>query len=72
MIKIVLLMVLCSGVAGNKCKVIPTPTVLFDDYNSCIIYGYKYSHTLMNTFDPDWTNSMEAYTKFSCEEDKII
>jgi len=72
MIKTVLLMVLCSGVAGNKCEVIPTPQVLFDDYNSCIIYGYKYSHTLMTTFDSDWTNSMEAYTKFSCEEDKII
>jgi len=72
MIKTVLFMVLCSGIAGNQCKVIPTPTVLFDDYNSCIIYGYEYSHTLMTTFDSEWTNSMEAYTKFSCKEDKII
>jgi len=72
MIKIVLFMVLCSGIADNQCKVIPTPNILFDDYNSCIIYGYKYSHTLMTTFDPEWTNSMEAYTKFSCKEDKII
>ena len=72
MIKFVLLMVLCSGIAGNQCKVIPTPTVLFDDYNSCIIYGYEYSHTLMKGFDPEWTNSMEAYTKFSCKEDEII
>ena len=72
MIKIVLFMVLCSGIANNQCKVIPTPIVLFDDYSSCIIYGYDYSHTLMTTFDPKWTNSMEAYTKFSCKEDKII
>ena len=72
MTKIFLFMVLCSGVSGNECKVIPTPTVLFDDYSSCIVYGYKYSHTLMAGFDPEWTNSMEAYTKFSCEEDKII
>ena len=72
MIKTVLFMVLCSGIAGNQCKVIPTPTVLFDDYNSCIIYGYEYSHTLMAGFDPEWTNSMEAYTKFSCKEDEII
>jgi hypothetical protein len=72
MIKTVLFMVLCSGIANNQCKVIPTPTVLFDDYNSCIIYGYDYSHTLMKGFDPEWTNSMEAYTKFSCKEDKII
>ena len=65
-------MVLCSGIANNECKVIPTPTVLFDDYHNCIVYGYKYSHTLMTTFDPKWTNSMEAYTKFSCETDTII
>ena len=65
-------MVLCSEIAGNSCKVIPTPIVLFDDYNSCIIYGYEYSYKLMAGFDPEWTNSMKAYTKFSCEKDKII
>ena len=72
MIKVVLLMVLCSEIAANNCKVIPTPIVLFDDYSSCIVYGYEYSHTLMVSFDPEWTNSMRAYTKFSCESDKII
>ena len=72
MTKIVLFMVLCSGLAGNQCKVIPTPTIIFDDYSSCIVYAYDYSHTLMTTFDPEWTNSMKAYTKFSCEADKII
>jgi len=72
MTKFVLLMVLCSEIAINQCKVIPTPTVLFNDYNSCIVYGYEYSHKLMSSFDPEWTNSMLAYTKFSCEQDKII
>ena len=72
MTKIVLLMVLCSEIAGNSCKVIPTPNVLFDDYHNCIIYGYEYSHALMKTFDPEWTNSMKAYTKFSCDPGKII
>ena len=72
MIKTVLLMVLCSGIKGNECKVIPTPKVLFDDYSSCIIYGYNHSHKLMSSFDPEWTNSMEAYTKFSCKEEEII
>ena len=72
MIKVVLLMVLCSELAGNSCKVISTPQVLFDDYSSCIVYGYNYSHTLIAGFDPEWTNSMLAYTKFSCESDKII
>ena len=72
MIKTVLLMVLCSELAGNSCKVIPTPQVLFEDYSSCIVYGYDYSHKLMASLDPEWTNSMLAYTKFSCEQDKII
>ena len=72
MTKIVLLMVLCSELAVNQCKIIPTPKVLFDDYSSCIVYGYNYSHKLMAGFDPEWTNSMKAYTKFSCESDKII
>ena len=72
MTKIVLFMVLCSGLAGNQCKVIPTPTIILEDYSSCIVYGYDYSHKLMASFDPDWTNSMEAYTKFSCEANQII
>ena len=72
MIKVVLLMVLCSELAGNNCKVISTPQVLFDDYSSCIIYGYSHSHKLMASFDPEWINNMKAYTKFSCEPGKII
>jgi len=72
MIKMVLLMVLCSEIATNDCKVIPTPEVLFDDYSSCIVYGYNYSHKLMASLDPEWINSMLAYTKFSCKPDKII
>ena len=72
MTKIVLLMVLCSEIAINQCKVIPTPIVLFNDYSSCIVYGYEYSHKLTASLDPEWTNSMLAYTKFSCKPDKII
>jgi DUF971 family protein len=72
MIKIVLFMVLCSGIVENSCRAIPTPKVLFDDYHECIVYGYAYSHTLMTEFDPEWTNSMEAYTKFSCKAEEII
>lgn len=72
MIKIVLFMVLCSGIANNQCKVISTPQDLFEDYNSCIVYGYAHSHKLMTTFDPEWINSMEVYTKFSCKKEEII
>ncbi len=72
MTKIVLLMVLCSELTGNICKVVPTPNVLFDDYSSCIVYGYEYSYKMMASLDPEWTNSMLAYTKFSCKPNKII
>ena len=72
MTKVILFMVLCSELAVNQCKVIPTPKVMFDDYSSCVIYGYDYSHKLMAGFDPEWTNSLKAYTKFSCKVDKII
>ena len=72
MTKFVLLMVLCSELASHQCKIIPTPQILFDEYSSCIVYGYDYSHKLIAGFDPEWTNSMKAYTKFSCEPDKII
>jgi hypothetical protein len=72
MTKVVLFMILCSELAVNQCKVIPTPKVMFDDYSSCVIYGYDYSHKLMAGFDPEWTNSIKAYTKFSCKVDKII
>jgi len=72
MTKMVLLMVLCSELASHQCKVIPTPQILFDDYSSCIVYGYDYSHKLMASFDPEWTNIIKAYTKFSCKVDKII
>ena len=72
MVKFVLLMVLCSELAGNDCKVIPTPNILFDDYSSCVVYGYEYSYKMMAGLDPEWTNSMLAYTKFSCKPDKVI
>ena len=72
MTKVILFMVLCSELAVNSCKVIPTPKVMFDDYSSCVIYGYDYSHKLIAGFDPEWTNSLKAYTKFSCKTEKII
>ena len=72
MTKVVLFMILCSELVVNQCKVIPTPKVMFDDYSSCIVYGYDYSHKLMAGFDPEWTNSLKAYTKFSCKTEKII
>ena len=72
MTKFILLMVFCSGVAQNECKVIPTKEKLFDDYYNCIVYGYNYSHKILTELDSEWVNSMEVYTKFSCKVDKVI
>ena len=65
-------MYICSTVPGNECQLMPIETNEFNDVYECTVYGYDYSHKLMASFDPDWTNSMEAYTKFSCEANQII
>ena len=39
MTKMVLLMVLCSELASHQCKVIPTPQILFDDYEDNWDFG---------------------------------
>ena len=70
--KFILLMVFCSGVVQNECKVITTKEKLFEDYHSCIVYGYDYSHKILTELDPEWVNSMEVYTKFSCKVDRVI
>ncbi len=72
MTKIVLLMVLCSGLANNDCKIIGTDRIVFDDYHDCIVYGYEYSYKIMSSFEREWVNSMEAYTKFSCKEQQAV
>jgi len=72
MTKFILLMVLCSGVAQNECKVMPTKEKLFEDYHSCIVYGYYYSHKMLTELNPEWVNSMEVYTKFSCKPHATI
>jgi len=72
MTKIILIMYLCSTIAGNKCGVIPTPTVLFNDHYSCMVYGYDYSLNLMAGFERDWVNEMGTHTKFTCIPEQII
>ena len=72
MTKIILIMYLCSGIPGNKCGVIPTPKVLFNDHYDCMVYGYKYSLDLIKAFDRDWVNEKRAFTKFTCKIEQII
>ena len=66
--KFVMLMYICSHIAGNECKVMPTPTVNFNTYSECAIYGYEYSTMLLKEFDKEFVNTYRAYTVFDCRE----
>ena len=71
MVKVVLIMWLCSSVPGNECKVIPTPTILFQDHYECSLYGYKYSDGVFSNFDREFVNEHGAYIKFTCTPKKV-
>ena len=72
MIKIVLLMYMCSTTIGNKCQIIPTPIQEFKDVFECTKHGYIYSSDIMATLKREFVNKYGAHTKFTCEEQKII
>ena len=66
--KFIMLMYICSHIAGNECKLIPTPVVNFNIYSECAIYGYEYSTILLKEFDKEFVNTYRAYTLFDCRE----
>ena len=72
MAKFILIMFICSNVAGNECKLIPTPVNEFDTYHECAIYGYEYSTELLKDFSPDFVDKYRTYTAFSCTEQSTI
>ena len=72
MTKIILIMYLCSSVPGNKCGIIPTPKIMFNDHYNCILYAYDYSLNLIAVFDKNWVNEMGTHTKFTCIKEQII
>jgi|TARA_R110002020_G_scaffold4222_3_gene18803 hypothetical protein len=72
MIKYILVMIICSGIPGNKCKPIPTPIYEFEKYHECIIYGYDYSSQLLKTFDTKSIDEFEMFTAFDCKENTTI
>ena len=63
-----MLMYICSHVAGNECKLMPTPVLNFNTYSECAIYGYEYSTILLKKFDKEFVNTYRAYTLFDCKE----
>ena len=66
--KFIMLMYICSHIAGNECKLIPTPVVNFNTYSECAIYGYEYSTILLKEFNEEFVNTYRAYTLFDCKE----
>ena len=66
--KFIMLMYICSHVAGNECKLMPTPVLNFNTYSECAIYGYEYSTILLKEFDKEFVNTYRAYTLFDCKE----
>jgi len=39
--KFVMLMYICSHIAGNECKVMPTPTVNFNTYRAYTVFDCR-------------------------------
>ena len=66
--KFVMLIYICSHIAGNECKVMPTPVVNFNTYSECAIYGYEYSTILLKEFNEEFVNTYRAYILFDCRE----
>jgi len=72
MTKFILLMLVCSNIPGNDCKLIPTPIEQFDTYHECIYYGYDYSSILLKEMTSEKVDEFKMYTRFDCKADKII
>ena len=66
--KFILLMLICSNIAGNDCKPIPTPIEEFNSYHECSRSGYEYAGELMNTFSDKFIDEYRTYIIFNCKE----
>ena len=69
---VVILMVMCSTVAGNTCKPISTTQVEFKDMYECTVYGYSYSEQVILELGAEFINTYGAYTKFACEKKEVV
>jgi len=68
----VMLMLLCSAVNSPPCFQITTPKKVFDDYYSCVSFGYSHSTKIIDIkFKKEEVNRLRLYTKFSCTKQKL-
>jgi hypothetical protein len=71
MVKFILFMYLCSGVA-NDCKRIQTAFTTFDSYRDCGIYGYQHTVDVLKAMPEEEINKWRIHTRFVCQEEKTI
>jgi len=66
--KFVIIMFLCSNIAGNDCKPFEPEYTEFKSYPECSRYGYEYASELMNNFSDKFIDEYRTYIIFSCKE----
>jgi hypothetical protein len=71
MTKFIFALFLCSSVA-KECVPLLSPKYEFNTYRECTLYGYDYSHKLLEEMDPNNLNKIRIYTQFSCKESETI
>ncbi len=65
-----LVVYICSGIAGNNCALIPTKITEFKDHYDCANYGYTVSRDFMKKSDREFINEYRAFVQFNCKETK--
>ena len=68
--KIILILVICSGMGGVCDKALQKQNMDFSDWDSCMRQGYIDSLEIMDLMGADYVNENEAYIKFYCKEVK--
>ena len=71
MIKFVLFMWLCSGVAQD-CRRIVTPYMTFDSYRECSIFGYQHTVDILTKMPDIEIERWQIHTRFACKAEKTI
>ena len=72
MTKFFLFMWMCSSIPGNECIKIPTPKIQFDDLYDCTVYGYNHSEEIIISFNREFVNKKQVFTKFMCQSQQIV
>ena len=65
--KIALMIIICSAVAG-ECQAPFQNKQLFEDWSNCMYRGYNDSLELLNVMGDEYINEHKIYIKFSCKE----